>query len=119
MHVNEVFRQHPGDVSIVYRLLLELSAIGAPICVEFNEDWFVLTPGFGKTVVEVKGFDLQLLLRLRCRGVAFGLQSLAVLPGTGGTGHQQRQCQDKGEEPTLYAHGYLPSFHSTVQNHNR
>ena len=64
-HVNEVFRQHPGDLSIVYGLLLELSAIGAPICVEFNENRFVLTPGLGESVVEVKGFDLPLFLLLR------------------------------------------------------
>ena len=64
-HVNEVFRQHPGNVAIVYSLLLELSAIGAPICVEFNENRFVLTPGLGKSVVEVKGFDLPLFLLLR------------------------------------------------------
>ena len=64
-HVSEVFREHPGDLSIVYGLLLELSAIGAPICIEFNENRFVLTPGLGKTVVEVKGFNLQLFLGLR------------------------------------------------------
>ena len=64
-NVDEVFRQHPGDLSIVYGLLLELSAVGAPICIEFNENRFVLTSGLGKTVVEVKGFDLQLFLRLR------------------------------------------------------
>jgi hypothetical protein len=64
-HVNEVFRQHPGDVAIVYGLLLELSTVGTPICVEFNENRLVLTPGLGKTVVEVKRFDLQLFLLLR------------------------------------------------------
>ena len=64
-HVNEVFRQHPGDVSIVYGLLLELSAIGAPICVKFKEDWIVLTSGLGETVVEAKPFNLALVLLLR------------------------------------------------------
>ena len=64
-HINEVFRQHPGDLSIVYGLLLELSAVGAPICVKFKEDWFVLTSGLGETIVEAKPFDLQLVLLLR------------------------------------------------------
>ncbi len=64
-NVNEIFRQHPGDVSIVNGLLLELSTVRTPICVEFNEDRFVLTPGLGKTVVEVKPFDLRLFLLLR------------------------------------------------------
>ena len=64
-HINEVFRQHPGDLWIVYGLLLELSAIGAPICVKFKEDWFVFSPGLGETVVEAKPLDLQLVLLLR------------------------------------------------------
>ena len=63
--VNKIFRQHLGDVTIVYGLLLELSTVGTPICVEFNENRLVLTPGLGKTVVEVKRFDLQLFLLLR------------------------------------------------------
>ena len=64
-HVNEVFRQHPRDLSIVHGLLLKLSAVGAPICVKFKEDWFVLTSGLGKTVVEAKPFNLALVLLLR------------------------------------------------------
>lgn len=64
-YVNEIFRQHPGNFAIVYGLLLELSTVGTPICVEFNENRFVLAPCLGKTVVEVKPFDLQLFLRLR------------------------------------------------------
>lgn len=64
-HVNKVFRQHPGDLAMVYGLLLKLSAVGTPICVKFKEDWFVLSLGLGETIVEAKPFDLQLFLRSR------------------------------------------------------
>ena len=64
-HVNKVFRQYPGDFSIVYGLLLKLSAVGTPICVKFKEDWLVLSLGLGETIVEAKPFDLQLFLRSR------------------------------------------------------